>query len=465
VVLPGPVGVDPEATVRAFPAITGPIPGPTSAPTFNAAIEPLERAPEPLPLAPLSEEAQVERTASEVRPMAALEPTSYEDDATDTAPTERMAGIDPTGLSDAEVAGIGATSGFEPTSGPQDMTDLPRTSVIGLETISGDLVFDQLAAAGVEGLEREQDIELGGTVSNEFQEDSVAETLRRRSGANEFQVPSDADTLNAASARASEAIETGGIDLAFIEPDEVVAPPKAAKFTPAPLVPEELEPAVAEPEPVVTEAMADLYASQGHLAEALDVYRQLSARSPADPRYADRIVELEMFVGGSAPTRPESARSETVDSLDQMEIVAPTGDGGHAPASAPPAPRITVGVWLADVFAEALPAEEPAAPAPAPAPVEAPPVSDVAPRGAPTRPASGSFSLSNVFGEERPGKATAKSGSFDDFFGSPAASPPAAPSGEPGRSTTRSTRPSGSATPPADDDLSSFQDWLKGLKK
>ncbi|MEO6067241.1 MAG: tetratricopeptide repeat protein, partial [Gemmatimonadales bacterium] len=41
VVLPGPVGVDPEATVRAFPAITGPIPGPTSAPTFNAAIEPL----------------------------------------------------------------------------------------------------------------------------------------------------------------------------------------------------------------------------------------------------------------------------------------------------------------------------------------------------------------------------------------------------------------------------------------
>ena len=42
-VLPGPVAVDREVTVRAFPAITAPIP--TSAPTFNAAIEPLARAP------------------------------------------------------------------------------------------------------------------------------------------------------------------------------------------------------------------------------------------------------------------------------------------------------------------------------------------------------------------------------------------------------------------------------------
>jgi len=92
-------------------------------------------------------------------------------------------------------------------------------------------------------------------------------------------------------------------------------------------------------------------------------------------------------------------------------------------------------------------------------------VSDVAPLGSPTRQASGNFSLSNVFGEGNQGAPTAKTGSFDAFFGAPTASNPAAPASESASPGARSTRPSAASTPPSDDDLSSFQDWLQGLKK
>ena len=85
--------------------------------------------------------------------------------------------------------------------------------------------------------------------------------------------------------------------------------------------------------------------------------------------------------------------------------------------------------------------------------------------GSPTRPASGSFSLSNVFGEGNQGAPTAKTGSFDAFFGAPTASTPAAPAPLPAGPSTRSTRPAAASAPPSDDDLSSFQDWLQGLKK
>jgi tetratricopeptide repeat protein len=538
----------PEKTVPQFPAITSvPTPvktveipvvsTPTSGPAFMAIPAPLDREPEPLPVMPLSEEAQTEQAVGEVAPMAALEPTSFEEvNAPSSAPTERMAGLDPVGLSAEEVASIGAAAGFEPNSGEVDVTDLPRSSVMGLESLSGELVPPPAAD---DGLEREIELELGAadanefqesstaetlrrhSGANEFQESSVAETLQRRSGANEFQVPSDADTLDASSASAGEAIDTGGTDLAFIEPappGEAAwappVPPQAPVFTPVPLAAEELEPAVAEPEPVVTEAMAELYSAQGHLAEALDVYRQLAARDPNDARYTDRIVELEMFVGG-APQLEEApalmAPAPLMDtSLDEMELVPPPAVPAQRHSA--PSARVTVGNWLADVFAEALPGATPGAStatAPAPAAVPAAPpearisaplemidltpeptpepvmeeelasptsslpmidlsvVSDVAPLGAPTRPASGSFSLTNVFGEERPGAPTAKSGSFDDFFGAAAPKAPPAPTPAPSSSgpSTRSTRPSASSVPPSDDDLSSFQDWLKGLKK
>ena len=452
---------------------------PSARPSFSPVIAPLDQDPEPLPLMPLSEEAQTEQTAGDVMQMAAFEPTSFEGGA--DAPTARMAGIDPVGLTAEEVAGIGATPGFEPNSGDIDATTVPRHSLPGLQTISGELVPEADAE-----LEREVELELGAAATNEFQESSAAETLQRRSGANEFQVSSDADTLDMNSAAGTDPIETGGMDLAFIEPSpELRASMQVPFIAPAAMVPEDPEPAVAEPEPVVTEAMAELYASQGHLVEALDVYRQLSARSPNDLRFTDRIVELEMFVGGAAPVRHPPATGDNTDSLDEMELTPPPAPTPGAPA---PAARVTVGSWLADIFAEAIPGAEPQAqearearePATAPMPMSAAPaapiapvapvapsasVSDVAPLGSPTRPASGSFSLSNVFGEGNQGAPTAKTGSFDAFFGAPTASTPAAPAPLPAGPSTRSTRPAAASAPPSDDDLSSFQDWLQGLKK
>jgi hypothetical protein len=508
------VAVDPapEPTAAPFEAVKPPvvktveIPAITvqsNAPSFTASPAPLEQAPEPLPLMPLSEEAQTEQVASSVVPMAALEPTAFEGSETASATTERLAGIDPVGLSAAEVASIGAASGFEPTSDAGDTSNIPRTSLTGLESISGD-VIDRGAAEATDdgmGLEREQEIELGGAGVNEFQVASDSDSLQRRSGANEFQVSSDADLLDASHAEGADPLETGGSDLAFIEPEpEVIArasravpAPQAPVFTPAPLPPEEPEPAVAEPEPVVTEAMAELYAAQGHLAEALAVYRQLAEREPGELRFAEKVVELEMFVGGAETPMPVE-RSAPV-------TMAPPPMAAPAPLVGAPASREVwdarstggkpVGSWLTEIFAQALPKEEvaaaefavePEAAAPAAPPLmeppldealelieaEAGPVADASvppPQGQPTRPASGGFSLDTVFGDERPGAPVAKSGSFDDFFGAPTvpqpAQPPVAP---PSASSIRSTRTS-APTPQAEDDLSSFQDWLKGLKK
>lgn len=470
---PAPVP-DAEKTAAPFEALKPPVvktvelPAiPVSgAPTFAAAPEPLEQAPEPLPLMGISEEAQTEQVASSVTPMAALEPTSFEGGA--DAPTERLAGLDPVGMSEEEMKSITAAPGFEPNAGDTGDIPAPRTSLLGLETMSGELVGEQALPEPEAELEREQEIEISTSGSNEFQEDSAAETLQRRSGANEFQVASDADTLSASSAAAAEAIETGGTDLAFIEPE----PETLSAYAPPP---EDPEPAVTEPEPVVTESMAELYAAQGHLADALDVYRQLAARDPGEPRYQERMVELEMYVGGGLPAAPAP-----------LPVVAP------AAAETPPRPAGTgesVGSWLASVFAESLPGTTPAAepaemapmaiaepepattepepmapepmmlepePTAAPMPEEPP----AAPRGEPTRPASGAFDLSNVFEAPTP----AAGGSFDDFFGAGAS--PAQPSAPkaPESAPARSTRPSGT-TPPADDDVASFQDWLKGLKK
>jgi hypothetical protein len=314
-------------------------------------------------------------------------------------------------------------------------------------------------------------------------------------------VPGDAEIMTSGVADAPPSADDG---LMFIHPpaDEPAPPapaPQAPVFTPAAaLPPEDPEPAVHEPEPVVTEAMAELYASQGHLAAALDVYRELAMRDPSDPRYADRIVELEMFVGGgdvsavqtfeAVEPAPEEIGETYVESyepppavepLPMIELDAPPVAASldameltEAPGAAPAAPASTwhsqetggtpVGAWLSSVFAESLPAPAPARATPVPpAPVAEVPVSDAAPRGAPTRPASGSFSLSNVFGEGG-GTAAPKAGSFDDFFGAAPASAPATPD-EPGAPSIRS-RATDSA-PAAEDDLSSFQDWLKGLKK
>jgi hypothetical protein len=176
-----------------------------------------------------------------------------------------------------------------------------------------------------------------------------------------------------------------------------------------------------EPEPVVTETMADVLLQQGHAAEALRVYRELASRS-ADPRLHQRVAELESAQAPAPVTKYAAADT-----------------GGRS---------------VADTLREILAARLPARAA-------APPVRQVTPpssEGAPTRPAADSLSLSSVFGEETPAAPPAVPSapperervSFDDFYGT----------------TTPTQAPRGPrSAEPKSDDLDEFHTWLQNLKR
>jgi hypothetical protein len=206
----------------------------------------------------------------------------------------------------------------------------------------------------------------------------------------------------------------------------------------------------AQPEPVVTETMAELYANQGLMAEARDVYEQLLRQRPGDARLRARLAELSR--PGARPT-PYAASETGGPSVRAMlrEVLA-SRPGALAPAATPP---------VAAVAAVA---------AVAPAPMDAA-FGGVSPEeeslGAPTRPASDEVSLAAIFGDrgapapqaapplkEPATKATRSGGgfSFDEFFGKPLA-------GE-AKPDDRSRRD----TLADDEGEEAFKDWLRGLK-
>lgn len=210
-------------------------------------------------------------------------------------------------------------------------------------------------------------------------------------------------------------------DLPLIFPDEVSTP------APAPAG-REPETGGTEPEPVLTETMAELYAKQGLVTEARDIYRKLAAQRPGDPGLAARLAALESAPGGR---RASGARVS----------VAQTGG---------PSARD----FLLQVFGG-----EATAPAPGPAAARA-----SGAQGAPTRRASDEVSLASVFGEEgssasarpgaNPGAAPQASGqgfSFDEFFGA-------------ARSTAGRPSSAQSAGSGGGEDEDDFKRWLKGLK-
>jgi tetratricopeptide (TPR) repeat protein len=215
--------------------------------------------------------------------------------------------------------------------------------------------------------------------------------------------------------------EPASVDAHWSEP----MPAPATELERAEPVSASVEPAPAyrppEPEPVVTETMADVLLQQGHAAEALRVYRELASRS-ADPRLHQRVAELE-----SAQAPPPVTRYAAADT------------GGRS-----------VGDTLREILAARLPTR-----AAAPPVRQAPPPSS---EGAPTRPAADSLSLSSVFGEETPAAPPAVPSatserervSFDDFYGP--TSPTQAPRGP-------------RAAEPKSDDLDEFHTWLQNLKR
>jgi len=201
-------------------------------------------------------------------------------------------------------------------------------------------------------------------------------------------------------------------------PESIPASPSAPE-SPAPAEP---LPALAppEPEPVVTETMAEVLLQQGHAVEALDVYRELANRS-GDPRHQQRVADLE-----SSQPAPRMARFSAAET------------GGRS-----------VGDMLRGILAARIPAG-PAAP-----PVRQLPTAPGG-EGAPTRPAAEALSLSSVFGEETPAAPPAVPAperdrvSFDDFYGN--AGPTQTPRGP-------------RAAEPKSDDLDEFHTWLQNLKR
>lgn len=260
----------------------------------------------------------------------------------------------------------------------------------------------------------------GGPPAQPFDDQLAWGTGERRSGAVskadlEAAVRAHEPTLEPAM-DAAEPASSGSVDLPLFFPDdEPAAAQPAARDAEAP--------AGAEPEPVVTETMAELYAKQGLMAEARDIYRKLAAERPGDAAVAGRLSELEGAVSGRRAS------------------------GGARVADAGPSARD----FLAGVFGGSA-AETALAELPPPGHGGAPPGG--AP--APTRRASDEVSLASVFGEEpqptrpaapaQPGSRPAGQGfSFDEFFGG----------------QRKPASPAGAEPAPEDDD---FKRWLKGLK-
>jgi tetratricopeptide (TPR) repeat protein len=220
---------------------------------------------------------------------------------------------------------------------------------------------------------------------------------------------------------------------------------------PAPEAPLVLD---AQPEPVVTETMAELYARQGLFAEARDVYEQLLRQRPGEPRLQARLAELSRPGARATAWAAADTGAQSVRAM-LLEVLA-SRPGAPAPAAAPPVVPV----------APVAPVEPP--------PMEAAFGGESAERedealGAPTRPASDEVSLAAIFGEpsapprtsaaaeiarEPAPKATRAVGgfSFDEFFG------------KPGAAEAKADTPSRRDTLADDEGEEAFKDWLRGLK-
>jgi hypothetical protein len=188
--------------------------------------------------------------------------------------------------------------------------------------------------------------------------------------------------------------------------------------------------------PLVTETMGDLYLRQGFRSEAADVYRSVLAQRPGDAGLRAKLAALE------APPPTLSAAALGGESvrvwlrrLASMRVGVPVpAPAGEVPAGPSP---------LEEAFAAPEPPAEPA--------------------GEPTHQAGDAFTLDAIFGGQArtslaapPEAAPPPSAgtSFDEFFGTPA--------------EQDSVRPDAGAPPPvpaSDDDIGSFNAWLRGLKR
>jgi len=263
--------------------------------------------------------------------------------------------------------------------------------------------------------------------------------------------------------------------------------------------------------PFVTETMAELYLQQGFNAEALDVYRQLSAAYPNDEKLRERVRKLERGertslslevvpdgeasgvstegivhdlmperspVADRAPSSGATVRSYFAGLAARRAVqgngrarttpVAPTPQEAVPSVAAPATPdaitpsAVPASSSLDTLFAGTPVARDDEEAALAFAQVAgAVEMGSVSVRGKPTAPASSELSLDAVFraAEPRPSATVSRQSQtlrFDQFFATggdegdaSAVSPDSTPAGEPGS--------------PAE--LQQFQSWLTGLKR
>jgi hypothetical protein len=227
----------------------------------------------------------------------------------------------------------------------------------------------------------------------------------------------------------------------------------------------------AEPAPpFVTETMAELYLQQGFTAEALDVYRQLSAASPDDESLKQRVHRLERG----------DRTSVSLEEVPEQDVVAVDGSAplnarsyfaglsarravqGNGRALATPASSAASVTSLDELFGGGTISPEDEHVALAFAQVAgAVEMGAASVKGKPTAPAASELSLDSVF-READARVTgtvprqSQTLRFDQFFATageeseqPPPLPVSAPAGEPGS--------------PAE--LQQFQSWLTGLKK
>ena len=202
-----------------------------------------------------------------------------------------------------------------------------------------------------------------------------------------------------------------------------------------------------EPEPVVTETMAEVYAKQGLFEEAREVYQKLLEDQPGDAALEARIAEL-------SPRVQEREAAETAKAPQYRAAAV----GGASVRS-----------FLTEVLAARPPrSEESIRPATEPSALEAA-FGQEEDEGAETATgaAGEDVSLSAVFGDESsvaapeptqgqsaaPGAGEPSGPSFDQFFGS-----------KPKSAQPAEEQPPSDPSESGDSSLDDFQNWLKTLK-
>jgi tetratricopeptide (TPR) repeat protein len=453
---------------------------------------------EPLVAAPPTEEVQADAETVEISPLSISEPESLIEEPSVEEPGPNIPSLIESDSVEEEAAAASAPSGFmvhdepaNPADSPAAVEDVSRsapTTEFELEedpigaTPSGEHHFDV-------GVERHEEIVLRPSSSSEYQVPSDADLLVRERttegppadfeedapapAVSETTTPEPIEALvttEPALMGADEEGSNGGSSaemaaLEELEEEELeeleeeleeLEEEELEEWEEEELRAEAEEEAIEEAltashgEPLVTETIGDLYAAQGHHAQALEVYRQLLVRSPNDLRLQEKIEDLETRrLAAPAPANPRFAAAET---------------GGQSVLS-----------YFGDLLSARLPESNGSAEEPVPDASESEPrtgfleeafqTDEESVTGEPTRPASGPLSLSAIFGEDSSPVPPVVAGleieeskqpasHFDEFFGE-----------RPNPSPASTTRTRSVRLDADQDDLDQFHKWLKGLKR